>query len=149
MTFITEGFLFQGTPESLARVQMDVTEGSPLSDPEWTPFFSLYPDIPSFGLNVMDQEEIMAEKVRALLVRRKARDAYDIRFLLGKGAEMHTSLVEEKLKLYDMELGPALLREALEECERNWRRELGPMMTQIPDFEAVVEEIRKGLRIPH
>ncbi len=148
LTFITEGFLFQGTPESLARVQMDVSQGSPLRDPEWTPFFSLYQDIPSFRLNVMAQEEIMAEKVRALLVRRKARDAHDIWFLLSKGVEMDPSLVEEKLKPYDMELGPELLNEALEECGGNWQRELRPLMAETPDFETVSNEIRKRLRIP-
>lgn len=62
--------------------------------------------------------------------------------------EPFSTLVEEKLKLYDMELRPELLREALEVCEANWPRELRPMMTQIPDFEAVGESIREGLRIP-
>ncbi|MFQ6106254.1 MAG: nucleotidyl transferase AbiEii/AbiGii toxin family protein [Thermoplasmata archaeon] len=144
LTFVTEGFLYQGTPEGLGRVQMDVGRGA-VSDAEWTPFFSLYPDVPMFGLRVMTLEEIMAEKVRALLVRRKARDAYDIWFLLNKGVGMDLELVEEKLTLYGIELGPALLGKALDECERNWHRELRPLLSQIPEFDGVRREVRKGL----
>lgn len=45
-------------------------------------------------------EEILAEKFRALLVRGKARDIFDIWFLLTKGVGVNKSYLEEKMKLY-------------------------------------------------
>ena len=86
LTFVTEGFLYKGTPQSLGRVQMDISEGELISDAEWKQFFPVYPDIPSFRMKLMALDEIMSEKFKALVVRRKARDAYDIWFLLNEGS---------------------------------------------------------------
>ena len=43
-------------------------------------------------------EEILAEKIRALLVRGKGRDIFDLWFLLEKGVEIEPLLIEKKMK---------------------------------------------------
>ena len=53
-------------------------------------FFPLVPHL-SF-------EEILAEKVRAFLIRGKGRDLFDLWFLLEKGIKIDYFLVEQKLK---------------------------------------------------
>ncbi len=145
LTFVTEGFLYQGTPESLARVQMDVSEGKILLETDWKQLFPLYPDIPSFRLKSMSLEEMMSEKVRAMVVRKKARDAYDVWYLLNKGIALDKKLIRKKLDLYELKLDKPLVNQALEEIETAWDRELRALMTAPPDFESVAEEIRKRL----
>jgi len=49
----------------------------------------------------MKKEEILAEKVRAMSIRRRARDLYDIAFLLKKGVSMEYELINKKLSYYN------------------------------------------------
>lgn len=55
---------------------------------------SLFPIVNHFR-----PEEILAEKVRALLTRGKGRDVFDLWFLLEKGVNFDTGLVNKKLKV--------------------------------------------------
>ena len=48
---------------------------------------------------VLDEEEILAEKVRAIVSRTKARDVYDFWFLLQEKTEINYSLIQTKLAL--------------------------------------------------
>lgn len=143
LTFVSEGFLYQGTQESLARVQMDVSEGEILLDTEWKQLFPQYPDIPSFRLKSMSLQEIMSEKVRAMVVRKKARDAYDIWYLLNKGVEFNKKLIQKKLDMYELKFGKKLLNDTFDDIEIIWNRELRALMASPPDLEAVKKEIMK------
>ncbi len=141
-----EGLLFQGSPETMARVQVDLSRRESVEmEPEWLTFFSLYPDIPSFRLRTMAVEEMLAEKVRGLMMRMKARDAYDIWFLFGKGVCVDPSLVEKKLKMYGITLDEVSLAKTLDECQKEWKRELRPLIATPPEFEVVRESICGGL----
>ena len=145
LTFVIQGFLFQGTNVSKARVQMDVNVTDVELVPNFSQFFSLYPDIPSFRLKVMALEEIIVEKLRALLVRKKARDAYDIWFLLNRGVKINLSLARQKLKLYDIKLGRATLKDALNECEGAWKKEMKPLIMDVPNFKDIRCKIEDGV----
>lgn len=61
-----------------------------------------YPVIFTSFVNHLSAEEIIAEKIRALLTRNKGRDIYDLWFLLSKNIVIDRDLVEEKLNYYDI-----------------------------------------------
>lgn len=63
-----------------------------------TPFD--YPISPYPLVTHLSKEEIMAEKVRALFVRKKPRDLFDLWFLLTKGVEIKSSYLKHKFQLY-------------------------------------------------
>lgn len=48
----------------------------------------------------LSSEEILAEKLRALLVRGKARDIFDVWFLLTKNISINQKIIEQKMKIY-------------------------------------------------
>jgi len=48
----------------------------------------------------MDAEELLAEKVRALLMRGKGRDYFDLWYLLSKGIALRDDYIKEKMKWY-------------------------------------------------
>ena len=50
----------------------------------------------------LSKEELLAEKIRALLTRKKGRDLYDIWFLLTQGAVLEKELVENKVAYYHL-----------------------------------------------
>lgn len=60
----------------------------------------------------------MAEKVRALLVRGKARDVFDIWLLITQGVSVNRKLVEKKLPLYGNPFTPQDLNDALDKAKR-------------------------------
>jgi len=141
VTYVSEGFLYRGTPETLARVRMDVSEGENLLDTEWKQLFPHYPDIPSFRLKTLSLIEMLAEKVRAMVVRRTARDAYDIWYLLNKGVVIDKALIQKKLAVYDLQFGEEVLNEAFTDIEIVWDKEMRALMASPPDFVTVKKEI--------
>jgi len=146
LTFAIKGFLYRGTPQSMARVRMDINPESEVAlEPVFRVIYPLYPDLPSFGLRVMAPEEMAAEKARALLVRSRARDAYDLWFLAGRGIRADAGLIDRKLGMYKLERTPAAVGSALRRCRFNWKRELLPMAPGAPDFDAVEKAVRSVL----
>lgn len=61
-----------------------------------------YPVIFTSFVNHLSGEEIVAEKIRAIMTRNKGRDIYDLWFLLSKNIQIDKKLVEEKLKYYQI-----------------------------------------------
>ncbi|MFH1601614.1 MAG: nucleotidyl transferase AbiEii/AbiGii toxin family protein [Candidatus Shapirobacteria bacterium] len=69
-----------------------------------------YPIIFTSFVNHLSAEEVVAEKIRALLTRNKGRDIYDLWFLLSKNIKIQPELVEKKLAYYDLKkFSPSLL----------------------------------------
>lgn len=58
------------------------------------------PIITTTPIIFMDPEEILAEKTRAILTRKKGRDLYDIWFLIHQGYKPNPKFMEQKLSLY-------------------------------------------------
>lgn len=102
----------------------------------------LYSDVPEYTLIIMSREEIAAEKVRALMKRAKARDAYDLWHLLKSGVEIRIDWVNEKLEYYKMSFSKQEFFEALEKFRKNWQADLKPLVGQVPEFEEVVSLIK-------
>lgn len=46
------------------------------------------------------KEELLAEKIRALFIRKKPRDLFDLWFLLTKGVKIEEGLIKKKMKIY-------------------------------------------------
>lgn len=61
-----------------------------------------YPIIFTAFVNYVSEEEILAEKIRAILTRNKGRDIYDLWFLLNKNVLIKKALVKEKLRYYSI-----------------------------------------------
>ena len=61
-----------------------------------------YPVIFTSFVNYISREEILAEKVRAIMTRDKGRDIYDLWFLLSINVPVVGELIKEKLAYYDI-----------------------------------------------
>lgn len=59
-----------------------------------------YPVVFTSFVNHLSAEEIVAEKIRAIMTREKGRDIYDLWFLLSKNIVIDKKMVEEKVKYY-------------------------------------------------
>ena len=62
-----------------------------------------YPVLFSSYVYHLSKEEIFAEKMMAILTRKKGRDLYDLWFLMSQGVCVEEKLIREKLKYYNLE----------------------------------------------
>lgn len=106
-----------------------------------------YREVPSFEVSIMDERKIMAEKIRAMVTRKKARDVYDIWFLIKRGVKPDTGLVNRKLKIYEMEYSREAFVESMSAKRGFWESDLkGLIIGPLPDFDRVRKEIINALQ---
>lgn len=108
---------------------------------------SYYENIPIFEVRAMAPEEVLAEKVRAVITRGAPRDVYDIHYLLNKGIKFELDLVNKKLEILkrENEFKWDLFNDKLKEKRDEWERDLGPLPSEAPDFDNVRSEIEQLL----
>jgi len=85
--------------------------------------------LPVKVINGMGLDEVAAEKVRAIVTREKARDVYDLAYIIAKkNVVFDRELVNEKLKYYDMAFSEKTFLGKVHEKENEWKRELQPLV---------------------
>lgn len=129
----------------ILRIEISLREKT-VKKAETKEIFPVYPDIQPYLMKVMDGEEILAEKVRAILTRTKARDVFDLRFLLHKGICMDEDLVNEKLREYNLKYSKTALLDKIKMVRGVWQNELSQLLKSVPEFDEVVKQIKE--RIP-
>ncbi|MDP2908921.1 MAG: nucleotidyl transferase AbiEii/AbiGii toxin family protein [Nanoarchaeota archaeon] len=138
LTLRAKGLLYNGKPQSLSSFGIDINIESSIDlEPSLASYNSLYPDIPSFTVLIMQEKEILAEKARAIASRDKARDVYDFWFLLKKGVALDLKLVKEKFRYYKQEWDEKQFIKKLGEKKKIWLTELQPLVPSVPDFNEV------------
>ena len=77
------GPLYKGSPQTRNRIRIDAGKRTgTLKEPVWRLISSEYPETRErFLVLAMSEEEMLVEKVIALMERRKGRDLYDLWFL--------------------------------------------------------------------
>jgi predicted nucleotidyltransferase component of viral defense system len=83
-------------------VALDFSFREEVVSPEHSIIQTAYPVLFTSFIHHLSQEEILAEKIRAVMTRRKGRDLYDLWFLLSKGAAVRNELVQKKLAYYQL-----------------------------------------------
>lgn len=86
----------------------------------------VYLDLRPYVAVALNEKEILAEKVAALLFRHnpKARDLYDLYFLIEEGTEVKTSLIDQKLREEKHTFGDIDLDKRMEVIGKLWNKEL-------------------------
>jgi predicted nucleotidyltransferase component of viral defense system len=135
------GPLYDGRDRSKGKVRIDVNRRLEEVETRRELVASEYDDVRPFIVTVLTLEHLLAEKVRALLMRGKPRDLYDIWLLLHQGVQPDPKLIERKLALYEMQWNPSRLRKALERVRPEWERDLRPLLPQFVDYEDACEGV--------
>jgi len=85
-----------------ATVALDFSFREKVLSPAHSIIQSAYPILFTSFVHHLSQEEILAEKIRAIMTRRKGRDLYDLWFLLSKGVSVQSDLIRKKLDYYKL-----------------------------------------------
>lgn len=132
-----KGPLFDGTEESIGAIHIEVsTREDILLDPIWTRMFFEYPEVRVVNVLGLRKEEAFSEKLRALGMRNKGRDLYDVWFLLEQGTDIKKSVFEEKMNLlgYDATV-------PIRVSEEEWNKDLAVLLRHPPDYEGVLNDV--------
>ena len=81
---------------------------------------TLFPVSPYPIIIHLDWSEILAEKIRALMIRAKGRDLFDIWYLMSKGIAIDLKLINKKMALYDRKI----TREDIVDKVKNFNSEI-------------------------
>jgi predicted nucleotidyltransferase component of viral defense system len=131
-----EGPLFNGDQISLTSLRVEVSKRErvllPASRDEIVPPYS---DVMPYVLSSMDLHEVLAEKVRTLATRSKARDLYDVAQLTGQGVTLDMDLVERKMEWGDQSFEVADILDRTKYIRGVWDKELRSLMEHIPPFD--------------
>ena len=84
---------------------------------EVSPLATLYPISPYPMIVHLSLSEILAEKVRALMMRGKGRDIFDLWYILSKEVKLDWRLINEKMKYYGMEIEKRDVVKKIEEID--------------------------------
>jgi len=101
----------------------------------------LFSDVPQFTIVVLDEKEIFAEKIRALINRGEPRDLYDIWVLLNKKTDINKKLVlskleEEKVKITKLKIP----------SKEEYELSLKNLVNILPNYEQVNKEVSELLK---
>ena len=131
-------------------LKVDVTPDTPLSKILSKPLSRSYSDYPDFRVRVESLEEIFAQKLRALVERKKVRDYYDIWKMTEQTinqAELGHLFVE-KLKVKGIkwngfqDIFPSDLETTL---AGYWEKELGRLVWPVPKMHSILKQLKDSL----
>ncbi len=137
-TLRIQGPLYNGVRHSLCKLQLDFSfREKIILEPKIITLGRLLKELPPFDAVVMAEEEILAEKVRTIITRTKARDVYDLWFLLQRNVQVDFNLVEKKLQYYKIEYSLREFSKHLHLKKEIWESELTPLLLNVPSFAEV------------
>ena len=106
--------------------------------------------LPVRMLRGMDLQEVGAEKVRALATRQKARDIFDLWYLIGeKKIVFSPEMVAGKLKYYDLEFDKSKVMGRVSEMEKSFEDDAKPLLLGLappPSFSECYKRIDGWMR---
>jgi len=140
------GPLFKG-PRSESFVKIEISERNDVFlSPEIKEIVPIYDDLRPFTIPVMKKEEILAEKVRALMIRGKARDLYDLAFLIKKGVSFDYVLINKKLTYYKKTFNPEEFIQKAKSIKTLWQSELHGLVQKAPSYDDALHLTLKQLK---
>jgi len=130
-----QGPLFKGNNSSTNTLKIDFNKRKVFNKAAKV-VQKLFSDVPAFTLVSLDEKELFAEKIRALMNRSQPRDLYDIWMLLNSKIEIDKKLIlkklnEEKSKISSLKIP----------SKEKYENDLKNLLSYIPPYEQVRKEI--------
>ena len=138
----SKGPLYDRTEKSLSYIRIEISKRNDVSlTPVRNEVVPIYRDLPPYIAFVMNPSEIMAEKIRAIMTRDRARDLYDLYFLIRKKIDVDVNLIDKKLSYYNKKFSVKDFFESVNKKGKIWNQELRQLISVVPRFQMVREAI--------
>ena len=146
--FFIGGPLFKKT-RLRHKIKIDISLRTDITTkPEYATIVSKYNDIGTIILYKMPIEEMLTEKLYAMVERHKARDLYDAYFILkNKNVKFDEKLTAEKFKMRGKAFDKTGLLQKIEDFKDNlWKEELSYLIQNLPEISEVKRSLEKNIR---
>ena len=109
----------------------------------------IYDRLKAVFIRTMELNEILAEKMRALLKIERPRHLYNVWFLLNKGAKLNLGLVNKKLKLYNEKFEIENIEKAISKLKDSWERDLKPLIAkaEVPSVDFIEKKVIEAFQV--
>ncbi|MEE9150444.1 MAG: nucleotidyl transferase AbiEii/AbiGii toxin family protein [Thermoplasmata archaeon] len=132
--------------QGICTIRIEVSKREPvLLEPDRKELTPPYSDILPYIIYIMQKEEILSEKIRAIYTRHRARDLYDISKILKKGARLDIDLANKKLEYYDLTFDASTFLRNCERLEPNWENELQSLLEDIIPYKRALSAVKDML----
>lgn len=134
------------------KIKVDISRSEQLVfDPTERSVFLGYSDQEEHQLLCYPIEEILVEKLRAVMQRMQARDFYDIWYLLEiHRMDVELYLNEFKAKCENKEINPTDFHNKLEQrmpqYKGRWKSSMGSQIQDLPGFDKMAREVSRQLK---
>ncbi len=137
-------------PISIESITIDIVREHTLLPPKTELVRPVYGDPQPYMVSVMDEREMTTEKVRAILNRKvkRARDLYDLSFLLDRGGTVDPIMVHEKLKMIGIKFSYKEFSASVNGLESTWE-DLGRYMEMVPPFRGVADRVLGKFKVAY
>ncbi len=139
------GPLYDGRDRTKGKVRLDANLRPEIVATQPVLISSEYDDIRPFVITVISREHLMAEKVRALVVRGKPRDLYDLWLLVNQNVSPTQELIQAKLDLYNIPWSQEAWQKGLAQVESEWERDLRPLLPHFVDFANAKQQVEAAI----
>ncbi|MFH1106298.1 MAG: nucleotidyl transferase AbiEii/AbiGii toxin family protein [Candidatus Micrarchaeota archaeon] len=141
-----KGPLFGGSERSSQTILLEVSKREVLlKAPAARRVVPPYADLRAYVALCMDLDEQLAEKVRAIMTREKARDVYDAWFLVRKKAVFNKHDSDAKLSYYGKKFEFKEFKKAVLKKQKAWDKELRTLFKTTPVFTETSGELLKAI----
>ena len=113
-----------------------------LQKPEWKIIKSEYPQTAeNFLVLVMDFQEILVEKIMALMQRKKGRDLYDVWFLIQADVKLNQKLLQHKAKQEKVNIDIHNLLE-----RKEYENDMSRLTKRVIPYQQIIKAVEKMLQ---
>ncbi len=145
---LVNGPLFDGSQDSQAKLLFNISSRERVLLPlERFTYRPIYRELRTFDLYAMNEKEILAEKIRSIYQRKKARDVFDLWYLLKvKKVLIEMAIVNKKLAgRAKFKLTEFLAK--VEEKKASWQTDLAGLVAgELLPFAQVKKEIEESMK---
>jgi predicted nucleotidyltransferase component of viral defense system len=133
----------------LQNIDIDIsTRRDVILEPDLRYISPVYADITTFSVPVMKIEEVLAEKILALLEREKMRDVYDLYYILSlRSVAYDREIARKKALLRDEIFDENVICHKLDamNIKRKWKSELDYLVRDLPSNDEVFSYLKREL----
>ncbi len=105
-----------------------------------------YSEIPKFSVKMLNQKELLAEKIRALFQRKQPRDYFDAYQIIKSKQKIDLQLVKTKLVEIGIVYDPEKIFKNANKVYSKWEQEISSLTNKPVDYKKAIKLIAKQFR---
>ncbi len=114
--------------------------------PETRQVKHFYSEIPKFSVSMLNQKELVAEKIRALFQRKQPRDYFDAYQIIKSKQKIDLQLVKTKLMEIGIVYDPEKIFKNANKVYSKWEQEISSLTNKPVDYKKAIKLIAKQFR---